>query len=232
VHKAVFLHQLLPHSSKKLLICWYWAFAIVTIRSHHPSHSSTILFWLPVTWHCHQLVFFSSYLSSRSFHVKCGSTLSSSQTSSYGVPQGSVLGPLLFIMFITPQLVTLALSLMNISPSLTKSQHFLNPAILLFVHFVVSVLTSIKKTASTIATSIVHSKLHYCNSFYHNLPNSQSHRLQLIQNSLARTVFNTPKTCHITPILASLHWLKIKKRIEYKLFCSYIQNFNYQSGHI
>ena len=53
--------------------------------------------------------------------------------------------------------------------------------------------------------------------FYHNLPNSQLHRLQLIQNSLTRTVFNTPKTCHITPLLASLHWLKIKERIEYKL---------------
>ena len=32
-----------------------------------------------------------------------------------------------------------------------------------------------KKTASTIATSIVHSKLDYCNSFYHHLPNSQLH---------------------------------------------------------
>ena len=39
----------------------------------------------------------------------------------------------------------------------------------------------------------------------------------LIQNCLARTVFSTPKTCHITPLLASLHWLKIKERIEYKL---------------
>ena len=38
----------------------------------------------------------------------------------------------------------------------------------------------------------------------------------LIQNSLARTVFNTPKTCHITPLLPSLHWLKIKERIEYR----------------
>ena len=122
-------------------------------------------------------------------------------------------------MYTTPQPVTWALSLMNISPSLTKSQHFLNPAILLFVHFFVSVLTSItKKTASTIATSIVHSKLDYCNSFYHNLPNSQLHRLQLIQNSLACTVFNAPKILshHSSPIV-SLHWLKIKERIEYKL---------------
>ena len=74
-----------------------------------------------------------------------------------------------------------------------------------------------QKTTSTIATSTVHSKLDCCNSFYHNLPNFQLHRLQLIQNSLARTVFNTLKTCHITPLLASLHWLKIKERIEYKL---------------
>ena len=95
-------------------------------------------------------------------------------------------------MYITPQLVTLALSLMTIS-ALTKSQHFLNSAILLFVHVVVSVFTSIKKTASTIATSIVHFKLDYCNSFYHNFLIPILHRLQLIQNSLARTVFNTLK---------------------------------------
>jgi len=124
-------------------------------------------------------------------------------------------------MYTTPQLVTLALSLMNISASLTKSQHFLNPAILLFVHFVVSVLTSIKKQPVPSPHHFVHSKLEYCNSFYHNLPNSHLHRFQLIQNSLARTVFNTPKTCHITPLLASLHWLKIKQRIEYKLILTY-----------
>ena len=39
----------------------------------------------------------------------------------------------------------------------------------------------------------------------------------LTQNSLARTVFSNPKTCHITPLLASFHWLKIKERIDYKL---------------
>ena len=70
---------------------------------------------------------------------------------------------------------------------------------------------------STIATSIVHSKLDYCNSLYYNLPKSQITRLQQIQNSLARVVVKTPKCCHITPILHSLHWLKITERIEYKL---------------
>jgi len=41
------------------------------------------------------------------------------------------------------------------------------------------------KTASTIATSIVHSKLYYCNSLFLNLDSTQIQRLQLIQNSLA-----------------------------------------------
>ena len=43
-------------------------------------------------------------------------------------------------------------------------------------------------TACTTTTSIVHSKLDYCNSLYYNLPKSQITRLQLIQNSLARAV--------------------------------------------
>ena len=73
------------------------------------------------------------------------------------------------------------------------------------------------KTASTIASSIVHSKLDYCNSVYHNLPKSQITRLQQIQNSLARAVVKAPKSSHITPVLRSLHWLKITERIEYKL---------------
>jgi len=69
---------------------------------------------------------------------------------------------------------------------------------------------------TTIVTSIVHSKLDYCNSLYYNPPKSQITRLQQIQNSLARAVVKA-KSCHITPILRSLHWLKITERVEYKL---------------
>ena len=50
-----------------------------------------------------------------------------------------------------------------------------------------------------------------------NLPKYQITRLRLIQNSLARAVVQSPKSCHITPVLRSVHWLKINERIEYKL---------------
>jgi len=46
-------------------------------------------------------------------------------------------------------------------------------------------------------------------------------RLQQIQNSLARAVVKAPKFSHITPILKSLHWLKVNERVEYKLFLTY-----------
>ena len=65
------------------------------------------------------------------------------------------------------------------------------------------------KAASTISTSIDPSKLDYCNSLYYNLPQSQIKRLQNIQNSLAHAVTRTPKSSQITPVLKSLHWLKI-----------------------
>jgi len=47
------------------------------------------------------LSWFKSYLSFRFFRFKCETDLSSWHTSSCGVPQGSVLGPLLFVMYTT-----------------------------------------------------------------------------------------------------------------------------------
>jgi len=73
------------------------------------------------------------------------------------------------------------------------------------------------KTARTIATSIVHSKLDYCNSLYLALPGTQIHRLQLIQDSLARSVVRAPKYAHCSPILKTLHWLNVHERIQHKI---------------
>ena len=60
------------------------------------------------------------------------------------------------------------------------------------------------KTASTIAASIVHSKLDYCNSLYYNLPKSQINRLQQIQNCFARTVVKASKYSHTHPQISAL----------------------------
>jgi len=63
----------------------------------------------------------------------------------------------------------------------------------------------------------MHSKLDYCIFLFLNLPQSQLSRLQLILNYSARSVSKTPKFAHITPVLKSLHWLKIEHRIQYKI---------------
>jgi Reverse transcriptase (RNA-dependent DNA polymerase) len=56
-----------------------------------------------------------------------------------------------------------------------------------------------KTTAHNVATALIHSKLDYCNSLFLNLPANQLDRLQLVLDSAARAVTNTPKSHHITP---------------------------------
>jgi hypothetical protein len=72
-------------------------------------------------------------------------------------------------------------------------------------------------TACIIASSLIHSKLDYCDSLLLNLPASSLKRFQFVLNSAARAVTNTSKFSHITPILKSLHWLKIEQRIHFKI---------------
>ena len=104
-----------------------------------------------------------------------------------------------------------------LSPSANKSRRSLVPITTTYVtsHRICNSLDH--TTAATIATSLVHSYLSYCNSLYYSLPASQLHRLQLIQNALARAVSLTPLHSPISPVLHSLHWHKIEQRIQYKI---------------
>ena len=73
----------------------------------------------------------------------------------------------------------------------------------------------------TLVTSLVLSRLDFCNSLLSGLPQDAMHRLQIVQNQAARLIKRTRKRDHITPVLKELHWLPVEKRIVYKvcLFC-------------
>ena len=253
------------------------------------------------------LSWIQSYLSSRSFTVDINGIKSPPSKLLYGVPQGSVLGPLLFILYTTPlssiisqssvnhklyaddtqlflsfsaitfseNILLLQNTISNISSWMASNFLSLNPAKTEFlliglpaqlskIHnptLTISSNTTIQpvssarnlgiifdsnlsfsdhisyiskscfshirdlrrirntldhKTACTIATSLIHSKLDYCNSLYLNISNQQLNRLQLILNSAARAVTKTPKFHDsITLLLISNHFTGSKLRNAY-----------------
>ena len=252
-------------------------------------------------------IWFSSYLQNRHQSVKIEDTFSDKVTLSYGVPQGSVLGPVLFTLYTIPisailssfdinhhlyaddTQIYMSLSVSNAKESLEKLQHclmgvsawmtgsklklnpsktfffigtklrrekFLNnfPCLLLgqdtipstsaenlgvlsdsslnfrkhisqtcracFYH--IRDLRRIRKSlsldlAKQVAVALVSSKLDYCNSLFHVMPEKDIARLQRVQNCLARVVTKAPRFSRPVPILKRLHWLPVKFRNHFKI---------------
>ena len=61
------------------------------------------------------------------------------------------------------------------------------------------------------------SRLDYGNALLAGHPLEHLKKLQQIQNIAARIITFTPRRDHITPIIWQLHWLPIKRRIEFKI---------------
>jgi hypothetical protein len=67
-------------------------------------------------------------------------------------------------------------------------------------------------TDCTITTALVHSK-----RLLLNLPSTPTNHLQLVLNSTAHAITKTCKFHHTTPVIKSLHWLKMNHNIHYKV---------------
>ena len=74
--------------------------------------------------------------------------------------------------------------------------------------------------------AFISTRLDYCNSLYTGLDQSSLRRLQLVQNAAARLLTSTRRREHITPVLASLHWLPIKFRIDFKVLLFAFKSLN------
>jgi len=66
-------------------------------------------------------------------------------------------------------------------------------------------------------TSLVLSRLDYGNATLAGIPQHLLRRLQSVMNAAARLIYSSSRFHHIIPLLRQLHWLKAKKRIDFKL---------------
>ena len=73
------------------------------------------------------------------------------------------------------------------------------------------------KQMGTLTQAIVISSLDYCNALYYGCSQASIAQLQNIQNRACRLVFGLKKRDSVEEKLKSLHWLKVKERIEFKL---------------
>lgn len=71
--------------------------------------------------------------------------------------------------------------------------------------------------AEKLVHAFVTSRLDYCNALLSGCAITSLKPLQLVQNAAARILTRTKRFEHITPVLASLHWLPIKSRIDFKI---------------
>ena len=73
-----------------------------------------------------------------------------------------------------------------------------------------------EKASQTLIHALVIGRIDYCNSILYGLPARELTKLQRLQNSAVRIIFNIPKMCHITPVLRELHWLPVQFRTQFK----------------
>ena len=105
-------------------------------------------------------------------------------------------------------------------PELSFVTHIKNTSRIAFFHL--RNIVKIRKMLSVhdgekLVHAFVTSRLDYYNALLSGCANASLKPLQLVQSAAALILTRTKRFEHITPVLASLHWLPIKLRIDFKV---------------
>ena len=75
------------------------------------------------------------------------------------------------------------------------------------------------ESLNTLVTSLVTSKLDYCNALYYKIGSNEIDKLQSVQNAAIRLIFGQYKfdRLPISHLFVKIHWLKIRERIVFKM---------------
>lgn len=74
--------------------------------------------------------------------------------------------------------------------------------------------------------AFISSRLDYCIALYSGVNQSSFSRLQVVQKAAAHQITNTKISDHITPVLASRHWLPVWNRIHFNLLTFVFKDLN------
>jgi hypothetical protein len=116
-----------------------------------------------------------------------------------------------------------------IDQTLTMHNHISN--VCSAANYAIKQLSSVRKflnfpAAVQLVSSLVLSRLDYCNSLLYGLPDCELNRLQNVQNNAARMIFRRSRRHSVTPLLVQLHWLPIEYRVKYKIAVFAFQKFH------
>ena len=81
-------------------------------------------------------------------------------------------------------------------------------------------------TCANIVRALILSCLDYCNLLFNGITQKNLVRLQKLQNKCVRLVNMQPRSCHITPLLMDLHWLRVSERIIFKTLLYVYKSLN------
>ena len=73
------------------------------------------------------------------------------------------------------------------------------------------------EATKTLVKAFISCRLDYCNSLLYGVTDKLMRQVQSVQNAAARLITGAKRREHIPPILRQLHWLPVRRRVEFKI---------------